>query len=136
MPKRSGRFREDIYLAPVPAIELRLFGLAFSSPATIHTASSCFCFHVSNTLGIRLDCFDDRNPHGSIRTTAEIRTRDPSVLAVTRRWLRNIWLARADSQNTYRASNLFSISAQPSSCSWRMMQYSVATAVISTVMHG
>jgi len=114
VPKRPGRFVEDTYLAPLPTIELRPFGLAVNSPVTLPTASSCFCFHVSNRLGIRLDYFDGRNPHGSIRTTAEIRTRDPSVLAVTRRWLRSRWLARADNQNPYRASNLFISLAQPS----------------------
>ena len=60
-----------------------------SSPVTVPTASSCFSFHASNALGILLDCSDGRIPHGSVRTAAEIRTRDPSILAVTWRWLRN-----------------------------------------------
>ena len=68
----------------LPAVKLRLFGLAVSSPVTIPTALSCLCFHVTNTFGIRLDSFDGRIPHGPIRTTTEIRTRDPSVRAVTR----------------------------------------------------
>ena len=95
-------------------MELQLFGLAVSSAVTIPTASSCFCFHVSNTLGICLDCFDGRIPHGPICTMEEIRKRDPSVLVFARRWLRNRWPARAGSQNPYRASNLFISLAQPS----------------------
>lgn len=56
--------------------------------ATLRTAQSQYLLrhHASVSMSLtRLDCSDGRNPHGSIRTKAEIQTRDPSVLAVTRR---------------------------------------------------